>query len=761
MLYDTLFDIVATIAPRPKAAEIIAVTFAIKSAGHSCLGPYAQHICYLISSLDHGVQTDQVGHPLYTLFPDELSKLKTSFSIPFIEKGHSVNNNHFEKSLENLFLSCQNLTVGSETDALSSCMAAVTIEARGFGMLNAIIQADEIFLKLYPEVEDKIRSGGMYTSLGLKGFEYYVQKLLSISSYHSSVMTAPIDQEAWSLNGSLWQVLFQNPFPLSDTIGEYTDEYTIRKICNQHFQNHWERHLAGPFDPAAIHFSLSLHTSILKSMLIDYSGTLRGWRTGTSGRGQHLSERLAARIQQARQDMIECGLHWTSESGLRRVSACAASAMWFFNLAPVTSITSPDVLKNAANIFDIFMQSIMSTGLQEKCRNSIRSRCWDKLAFTVHEIVSLVMINLMERLIFLSESSVAGFVDAVATFRLRSITVIIPPILVYDMSRLLYIIPSPWIHMANSESFVKYLALARISDRLSQPLLMELALLLRRLSKRSPVFIINLQRRTDRWHRMLQVCDMHNLAAIRVNAVDGIMLSTGKLQGVVDSDVLYHWDSTINAKFDLSCVVDKRTVLTSSERACAMSHISVWRAIAASESGSLNELLRWHRTSGAVFSTLPSNDWKIPSEEWHLIFEDDACIMSSALLKGESFVGTVNRLLNSLPVGSGVDIIYLGRVIPKNAKISTKKTGRYFVCPNYLWQLHSYMITKKTAELLLRNLPVDCPVDNYISRLIQDGIVRAFAVREGVVIQRRQMRMRGTAGTYKKNDSDICHSGKL
>lgn len=78
-----------------------------------------------------------------------------------------------------------------------------------------------------------------------------------------------------------------------------------------------------------------------------------------------------------------------------------------------------------------------------------------------------------------------------------------------------------------------------------------------------------------------------------------------------------------------------------------------------------------------------------------------------------------------------------------------------FVKPNYLWQLHAYMIPKRTAQIFLRYLPVDCPVDNFIARLIYDQIVRVYAVREVLVKQRNSNTVN------KKRDSDIVHSGKL
>ena len=94
------------------------------------------------------------------------------------------------------------------------------------------------------------------------------------------------------------------------------------------------------------------------------------------------------------------------------------------------------------------------------------------------------------------------------------------------------------------------------------------------LQSRVPAFVINLDRRSDRWRRVTMMAERSGLAAIRVSAVDGSRLAEAKVAAGGDSytlsekDVVTHWNSTFNAKFDRKCHPDLNTPMTLSERAC-------------------------------------------------------------------------------------------------------------------------------------------------------------------------------------------------
>jgi GR25 family glycosyltransferase involved in LPS biosynthesis len=106
-----------------------------------------------------------------------------------------------------------------------------------------------------------------------------------------------------------------------------------------------------------------------------------------------------------------------------------------------------------------------------------------------------------------------------------------------------------------------------------------------------PAFIINLDRRADRWRRVSIMCHQHRVVPLRVSAVDGLKLqmnssdhhnhdlSSGCADNVPESDVSIVWNAILNSTFDGNCFPNEATPMTPSERACAASHLNVWRAI--------------------------------------------------------------------------------------------------------------------------------------------------------------------------------------
>jgi GR25 family glycosyltransferase involved in LPS biosynthesis len=190
--------------------------------------------------------------------------------------------------------------------------------------------------------------------------------------------------------------------------------------------------------------------------------------------------------------------------------------------------------------------------------------------------------------------------------------------------------------------------------------------------------------------------------------------------------------------------------LSSTERGCALSHINTWKLIASytpknkaeasqmssgvnSYNGSTYSTCTHHVANRECLDFYSSMNSLLVSkikllnelnhiesyQEWFLIIEDDATI-SKKVLNDDFLPDLMHRLILTVP--SDVDIVYLGHCIPKKAKISRHK--KIWVMPNYIWELHAYLITQKTASILLSFLPVDCPVDNFISKLINEKILK-------------------------------------
>lgn len=266
-----------------------------------------------------------------------------------------------------------------------------------------------------------------------------------------------------------------------------------------------------------------------------------------------------------------------------------------------------------------------------------------------------------------------------------------------------------------------------------------------------------------------------------------------------------HWDSTLNSTFDEKCTINKNTPFTPSERACAASHLKVWRYIAKlreaflkflpgskipsnnvpkgtfststissdlNKSSCVGEVSTPHtshtldytiesvsrecyllsKKGGGYVPILPivqkndQNDEKKKkrkicdmqnnhiysvnditnqnnNDDWYLILEDDAEL--SPGVSHDNLQYTLNKIIQQkLP--RDFDICYLGHVIPRNSS-KTFFRGGDIVKPNYAWCLHAYVLRGRAVDVLLKNLPINAPVDNFIGQLLFD---EALEVRE-------------------------------
>lgn len=110
--------------------------------------------------------------------------------------------------------------------------------------------------------------------------------------------------------------------------------------------------------------------------------------------------------------------------------------------------------------------------------------------------------------------------------------------------------------------------------------------------------------------------------------------------------------------------------------------------------------------------------------KFFLILEDDAVIDPHPKLKGKyvnpnskklikkEFLQRLKDIEDKIP--ADFDICYLGY----NGKSLQKTIKKTLVRPEYVWQLHAYVLSPKGAAKLLMHLPVSAPVDNFIAKLI-------------------------------------------
>ena len=104
--------------------------------------------------------------------------------------------------------------------------------------------------------------------------------------------------------------------------------------------------------------------------------------------------------------------------------------------------------------------------------------------------------------------------------------------------------------------------------------------------------------------------------------------------------------------------------------------------------------------------------------DWYLILEDDAEFKFTGYR--DDFRSYLSEVLRNIP--KDADILYLGCVIPRSARKKYSK-NKMFVRLSYAWQLHSYILKGKAVDILLKNLPISGPVDNYVSSLMHNELL--------------------------------------
>lgn len=268
---------------------------------------------------------------------------------------------------------------------------------------------------------------------------------------------------------------------------------------------------------------------------------------------------------------------------------------------------------------------------------------------------------------------------------------------------------------------------------------------------------------------MLRLSDEHGISLMRISAVDGLDISG---LSIPEKDVAKTWDSTLNASFDNRCLANKVMHMTTSEQACAASHLMIWRLISKLRKTLvstnnvfklptvvINEkntddayrditygvsatsvkntnvfqetLLRSRLGNNYDMIRVYDNDNDTFSyHDWYLILEDDAEINFPA--HKNNFRSNLGDILRKIP--KDADILYLGCVIPRACKKKYSK-NRMFVRVTYAWQLHAYILKGSSVEILLKNLPIIGPVDNYMSSLMHRELLIGYSLVDKIVIQ--------------------------
>lgn len=226
------------------------------------------------------------------------------------------------------------------------------------------------------------------------------------------------------------------------------------------------------------------------------------------------------------------------------------------------------------------------------------------------------------------------------------------------------------------------------------------------------IYVINLDREPDRWHRMSRelgrIRDVNgtSLTAMtrRFSAIDARYLDDPPIDGVIDrryslADQLFvQPDPLLSNRVDM----DTRLIyMTPQEVAVALSHIEVWRRIAAGE--------------------MP----------YTLVLEDDTYFARGF---ADIFDKAWAELMECRVAGPDFDLLYLSYEEAEHHAPKRLLSDVLFEPVTGLWQLSGYVLSRSGAQRLLDLLPVRGPVDLWINH--QFRYIDVFATRRPIIQQR-------------------------
>eukprot|EP00981_Chlorochromonas_danica_P000967 scaffold233_cov174-Ochromonas_danica.AAC.7 len=339
-----------------------------------------------------------------------------------------------------------------------------------------------------------------------------------------------------------------------------------------------------------------------------------------------------------------------------------------------------------------------------------------------------------------------------------------------EVLRIIHSVPAPWRLV---EQHVDIQLLSIIKERRHfvlgnhSRLLRTESLLSRLYSMRGPLaVVINLDRRPDRWLRALSQCAKWKFSAVRFPAVDGMSLK-GDPSLVPEKLVSTSWNTSLNCQFDFKCSKNNDVPLTSTERACAMSHLLIWKAIeklyvqGKDEDSGLPPIVEKLSQSLLFYRNISQNILK----DYFLIMEDDAHLrinplttyfsdipnqMNVRTIYHNSLIEELQYIIQRLP--KSTDICYLGRVLPwKSKEFKSQPIKSIFLRVNYVWNLHAYLINGRSVEKIMSYLPINMPVDNFLASLAHSQALEVLVLAKPIADQ--------GSFAHRKPDSDIFHSG--
>jgi len=231
------------------------------------------------------------------------------------------------------------------------------------------------------------------------------------------------------------------------------------------------------------------------------------------------------------------------------------------------------------------------------------------------------------------------------------------------------------------------------------------------------IYVINLDRQPQRWKQVLgefsQVLDAKGRALSgyvrRISAVDALEFENVVVSEAVDRTYTLGEQLYVDPRKVLphKLNLDEEIQMSRQEIAVALSHIGIWKKIAAGK------------------------------DQYVLVLEDDICLSH----RFSNYVGKVwSELLKLRGESVLFDILYLSyREVDQGAE-KTPVTESTFQLFRGVWFLSGYVLSKRGAKRLLSQLPVRGPVDLWVNHKFStiDALLASSSVIEQRIDEKSQ-----------------------
>ena len=203
--------------------------------------------------------------------------------------------------------------------------------------------------------------------------------------------------------------------------------------------------------------------------------------------------------------------------------------------------------------------------------------------------------------------------------------------------------------------------------------------------EKTKVFYINLDKNVKRNHELIQSYNISDLKVMPLNRFSAILGKTVDLNKWLTPDALMQIERTEQTK--------RRThhyELTTGAVGCFLSHYTLAKQLLADKEA-----------------------------EYYLILEDD-------IMVNENLLSTIKRYLSMVP--ADWDILQLSTL--RNVKYNV--VGEFYE-PSGFWGMQSYIINKKGAEKLVKEVnkhKIDGQIDAYLSRMVQQNKIKIYITKK-------------------------------